>query len=101
MIVADAATVPLADLDSYDLAIFGDVVEHMPATTAREMVSRLPWQWALISLPIIEYPQGECEGNPYEAHLATWSHADVLAAFPEVCWSWTGTELGIYLLTRD
>jgi SAM-dependent methyltransferase len=98
VIVGDAATIPLDGLD-FDLAVFGDVIEHTPKTRAVEMVERLPWRHALISVPIVEYPQGECDGNPYEAHLATWSADDVLESFP-VVEHWTGVELGVFLLAR-
>jgi hypothetical protein len=58
-------------LTPYDLIVFGDVLEHMTADEARAV-----WQWAkgvarwgLISVPIVHWPQGAEEGNPYEAHV--------------------------------
>jgi hypothetical protein len=46
------------------------------------MLDRIRWhaaqpQAAPLSIPLGEYPQGECEGNPHEAHLVTWTHVDV------------------------
>lgn len=70
----------------YDLAIFGDVMEHM---TKAEAVA--VWQNAgsqqnaghgVISIPIIHYPQGEEEGNPYERHVKEdWTTEEVLDSF--------------------
>jgi hypothetical protein len=38
--------------------------------------------WRLVlGIPVTEYPQGEAEGNPYEAHVSTWSPESVLASF--------------------
>lgn len=56
---------------TYDLVIFGDVLEHM---TREEAISVWKWasgfcKWGLISIPIIHYPQGAEEGNPYEEHI--------------------------------
>lgn len=83
----------------YDLAIFGDVIEHMTKTEAVALVECLPWRLALVSLPIVEYPQGPSEGNPYEAHIATWSHQEMLETFPVVdCYA--GAQIGVYVLER-
>lgn len=95
--IADALRIPLYSLrGSYDLAIFGDVIEHMAKGLAVHMVERIPWKRALISVPIVEYPQGPYEGNPYEEHIATWSAKDVCEAFT-VTKQWTGAELGVFL----
>lgn len=55
----------------YDLVIFGDVLEHMSKKDALTVWSRVKSQatWGMISLPIVHYPQGESEGNPYEEHV--------------------------------
>lgn len=97
VIVGDAS----ADIGwpRYDLAIFGDVVEHLPRDRAVAMVLRLPWRYALISIPLGPYPQGPSEGNPHEAHLSTWSADEVCAAFPVVKWSQEGA-IGVFLLHR-
>jgi predicted TPR repeat methyltransferase len=56
---------------SYDLIIFGDVLEHM---TKAEALSVWAWahrvaRWGLISVPIVHWPQGAEHGNPHEAHV--------------------------------
>ena len=64
-----------------DLVIFGDVLEHMPRRDALTV-----WQDArrhsrrlLLSLPVGIYEQGTEEGNPFEAHVETWTHEECVA----------------------
>lgn len=83
----------------FDLAIFGDVVEHLPAAEGRAMVLRIPWRSALVSIPLGPYPQGESEGNPHEAHRSTWTARDVCEAFPVRKWDQDG-QIGVFLLGR-
>lgn len=72
---------------NYDLVIFGDVLEHM---TKEESIS--VWKktsmfakYAIISIPIIHYPQGEWGGNPYEEHIKDdWSTKEVLETFSNI-----------------
>lgn len=66
----------------YDLVIFGDVIEHMIKADAVAAVDRLMSKYALISIPIGPCPQDGTEENPYEEHLAEWTTAEVLEAFP-------------------
>lgn len=68
----------------YDLVFFGDVIEHMTESEAREVWTRVSAQAraAIISVPIIHYPQGEYEGNPYEIHQEEdWNTERVLETF--------------------
>jgi hypothetical protein len=68
----------------YDLVILGDVLEHMSQADALALwdVIRHNAKAAIISMPIIHYPQGEEEGNPYEAHIEEdWSHDEILSSF--------------------
>mgnify|MGYP003563409188 CR=1 FL=1 len=55
----------------WDLIIFGDVLEHMTEDEALSVWTKASYvaDWGLISVPIIHYPQGEAEGNPYERHV--------------------------------
>lgn len=69
----------------WDLAIFGDVIEHMSKEDAVRMVLEvIPWRHALISIPIGPCPQDGTEENPHEEHVAEWTTAEVLEAFPVV-----------------
>jgi uncharacterized protein (DUF433 family) len=72
---------------NYDLVILGDIVEHMPEADAKAL-----WHFiskeakaAIISIPIIHYPQGAENGNPYEIHVEEdWNTERILEAFPGI-----------------
>ena len=54
---------------TYDLIIFGDVLEHMSEEdSVRVWREAAGARWLLASVPIIHYPQGAEFGNPYEVH---------------------------------
>lgn len=54
------------DFRGYDLAIFGDVLEHLNYQDAFTVLARsCP---AIVQIPFL-YEQGSWEGNDYEAHL--------------------------------
>ena len=76
VLVGNALEVEVPD-KTYDLAIFGDVLEHVAPSEAIWMVERFAWRYAVLSLPVTEYPQGAYMGNHHEAHVATWSAKDV------------------------
>jgi hypothetical protein len=70
-----------------DLIIFGDVLEHLSRTDALELWKRISkkTKYAMISIPVIHYPQGDVEGNPYEIHIEDhWTHEDILETFPGI-----------------
>jgi hypothetical protein len=62
-----------------DLVIFGDVLEHMPASDAREVWyrARQVSRRLVLGIPVRPYPQGEAEGNPWEAHVTDWTAGQV------------------------
>jgi predicted TPR repeat methyltransferase len=68
---------------SYDLIIFGDVLEHM---SKADSLSVWAWahrvaRWGLISLPIVHWPQAGTE-NPHEEHVQDHIHIpDVIADY--------------------
>lgn len=106
--IADASD-PQLNLSAWaepDLAIFGDVIEHIERQRAIEMVWRLPWRHALISLPIGEYIQGPEGGNQHEAHVETWTEQEIVDTFhPVKGWSGPiasepGHRVGVFLLER-
>ena len=71
IIVADIREYDLSDLGRFDIAIAGDVLEHMTAEEAVAVVDKLKSvaDTVIVSIPIGHHPQGECEGNPNEAHI--------------------------------
>jgi len=97
VIVGDARRLRYPEVD---LVIFGDVLEHMTQREAQlcwreaESCARLG---AIISIPVIPYPQGECEGNQHEAHLHTWDHEQVLSTFSWIKEWKIYSEIGVYL----
>lgn len=86
-----------------DLFIFGDVLEHMEMEEAYDVVrNRCHFQYALISLPIGEYPQEGTEENPHEAHVATWHVRDIDALGYPLAGQYVGPGgIGVFLLKGD
>lgn len=95
VIVSDVRTWPLPTCDA---VILGDVLEHFtkPEAVAVWEKARKAAGHVLLSLPIVEYPQGPSEDNPHEAHLHTWSHDQVLELGGIIDYS-LGDEIGVYL----
>lgn len=70
-----------------DLVILGDILEHMTKEDALALWTRirLEAKAAVISIPIIHFPQGESSGNPYETHVEDhWTHEEILSTFPGI-----------------
>lgn len=85
---------------NYDLVMFGDVLEHMSEQEAVELWKKAADQarYAIITIPIIHYPQGAYAGNPYEIHHEEdWNTSRVLAAFPGIIEHVEFAETGAYL----
>ena len=87
-----------------DLVLFGDILEHMTQEQALAVVGKAlgAAPYVMISIPIIDYPQHELEGNPFQRHVKEdWSHAEVCASFPEtVVTCFVHNSIGVYFLTR-
>ena len=48
----------------------------------------------------VHYPQDAFEGNHFEIHVKDdWSHEEMMDTFPQIVKSWTGREIGCYLLS--
>ena len=68
--------------DLYEFVIFGDVLEHMTKDEAVRVFDKVNSS-AIISIPIVHWPQGHEHGNPYEEHVKDdWSVQEVLDTFP-------------------
>jgi cyclopropane fatty-acyl-phospholipid synthase-like methyltransferase len=84
----------------YDLVIMGDVLEHMTkeeAVAIWDKVSKNA-KAAIISIPIIHYPQGEYEGNPYEEHVKDdWTTDEVLNTFDNITEFMEYESVGVFL----
>lgn len=81
VINADARKLDWNELGKFDLAIAGDVLEHMTKEEAIMLVDKIleNCKTLLISIPIVHMPQDAVEGNPFEIHVKDdWSHDEVL-----------------------
>ena len=82
-----------------DVIILGDVLEHLQFDEALDLWDRAraaAHKAVFLSLPIVDYPQGECEGNDHEAHLHTWSHDLVMTSLRGIVDHATYREIGVY-----
>ena len=89
---------------TYDIAFLGDVVEHMTKEEAVSTVTNLLEHitYVFISIPIVHYPQGEFDSNPYEAHIKDdWSNQEVIDTFGQhIVVSSVENEIGVYVLSK-
>jgi hypothetical protein len=89
-----------------DLVIFGDVLEHMERDDAVALLQKTEAAGAwniLVSLPIVEAPQGQVDGNPYEEHVHHWDADDmdqVLAGLGGRIEAMRGDTLGVWWWSR-
>lgn len=84
----------------YDMVFMGDVLEHMTKEEALTLWTKASKEAgvAVLSVPIIHFPQHEYEGNPYEIHVKEdWSHDEVMATFPGITAYRTFDVTGIYM----
>lgn len=99
LIIEDARKVDYSALGHFDVAIAGDVLEHMTEDEAKALVDNLKkiCDTLIISIPIGHYPQGESEGNPHEQHVVDdWSDERVRSVFGDPKWGVVDGEIGVY-----
>jgi hypothetical protein len=80
----------------------GDVIEHMPYDDAVELLNRAKSaaDEIMVSVPIVEFCQGEMGGNAHEAHLYHWGFEEMAAQLPG-CETWRGEVVGRFWWKRD
>ena len=103
LIVEDARKVDYGNIGTFDVAIAGDVLEHMELDEARDVVHKLREisDTVIVSIPIGHYPQGEYAGNPYEKHVVDdWTNDRILKVFGSPTWSVIDNEIGIYAWSK-
>ena len=68
VIVADVRYLDFIKLGPSDVVLFGDMLEHMSANEARDVLARaaMKSRFMALSIPIGHWPQDEIEGNPFE-----------------------------------
>lgn len=71
----------------YDLAILGDVLEHMPKSQGLDVLHYLTYRTRYLW---VQYPnryrQGSLGGYPSEAHVSIWTRADFDALNADYLW---------------
>lgn len=99
MVVVD--DVRQARLPDVDLAIAGDVLEHISQLDAEILVTRLLHhaRHVLISVPVVHYDQGIMEGNPFETHLWHPTHEWAMDVLRPNAWV-KGDVVGAYWRCR-
>ena len=109
VIVADIRYLDFIKLGPSDVALFGDMLEHMPADEARDVLSQaaMKSRFMILSIPIGHWPQDEVEGNPFETHVEdNLSHADIQDIVPNLCGGQAmvnneGQGLGVYFTATN
>jgi hypothetical protein len=97
----NALTMPLEWLlPSYDLTIYGDILEHLAYEDAVTMVKRLPGVVGLLSIPMIggiHEHQEAFGGSEYERHRSFWTPQLVNETFT-VAAQKTTSNIGVFIV---
>jgi tetratricopeptide (TPR) repeat protein len=103
LLIGDAREVPNESTEKYSVAFCGDVLEHMTKDDAMKLHASLldMCDYVVVSVPIIDFPQDEEEGNPYQAHLATWDHVQALSSFGWIRTWYKGSVVGVYVSSKN
>ena len=109
VIVADVRYLDFIKLGPSDVMLFGDMLEHMSANEARDVLARaaMKSRFLALSIPIGQWPQDEIEGNPFEVHVEDdLSHADIQDIVPDLCGGQAmvndqGQGLGVYFAATN
>jgi len=101
VIVEDARTWP--HFDHCDVAICGDVLEHMTSEEAKALIEKLLdcADVVIASIPIGYWPQGEAEGNPHERHVQdNLTHEDIRLWAGPLRHHHQDGEIGVYVWSK-
>jgi hypothetical protein len=79
--IGDMRTFNYSMLD-VDLVIAADVLEHVDREECIGLLDLLKdrYPWIIVTIPIVDCPQGPYQGNVYEAHLYQWRAAEFAEA---------------------
>jgi SAM-dependent methyltransferase len=91
-------------LGTFDLCFMGDVLEHITKEESIKVVDEAlaHCKRIIISIPVVHFPQGALEDNPYEIHVKDdWSDEEVKSTFPYIIDSTVEGKIGVYLLGKD
>lgn len=87
----------------YDVVILGDVLEHLPAGAARDVLARCRRhsREVIVSVPFLS-EQGAWGGNPFETHhQPDLTPALVAERFPAACALGVNERIGVYTVPGD
>ena len=104
LINIDARKIDYSTIGKFDVAIAGDVLEHMTEIDAQALIQNLKQiaDTVIISIPIGYYPQDEYAGNPYEKHITdNWTDTHVKEVFGRPDWSVVDKEIGVYVWSNQ
>lgn len=100
----DVRNVNIDNLGPIDITFMGDVLEHITKEESIKLVDSVMKisKHAVISIPIIDWPQNERHGNPFEKHVKDdWSDEEVMATFSKyIKKSVAGNRIGVYWLEQ-
>lgn len=103
VILGDLRTISYDQLGLFDLCFLGDVLEHMEKEDSIKVVNAVLniSKRIIISIPIVHFPGGESEGNPYQEHVKDdWSDEEVRETFPHILDGFREKKIGVYLLGK-
>jgi len=97
--IEDANNVDYETLGSFDIAVLGDVLEHMEEIKAKDLFNKISKvaDTVIVSIPIGNYPQDAYDGNPYEEHITNnWTPERVHFVFGKPDFSHVENEIGVF-----
>jgi hypothetical protein len=106
IINTDARKIDWRSAGRFDVALAGDVLEHMTKEEAIALVDDILafCDTLIVSIPIVHYPQGAHEGNPHEEHVKDdWTHDEVVSTWGDLIvqdWHHQAGDVGVYWLTK-
>jgi len=79
LIQDDIMNVPDETLSRFDVAIMGDILEHLSKDDAVSIINRLKknMKEIYLSIPVTVCIQGAANGNPFEEHKYHWSDKEI------------------------
>jgi len=100
IIIEDVRLLDFSKLPRFDVAIAGDVLEHMTAEEALDVFNKLRSvaNIVVISMPVIYFPYKPVFGNPYQEHIVDdWDDKKIRKAFGEPTWGHVDGQTGVYI----
>lgn len=105
IIISDIYDVNWDTLGVFDIVILGDVLEHMDQSRGVEVIEKAVNHAAFVvlSLPIIDYPQGASYGNQHEAHVEQYTPQKIerILSPYHILASYEGDIIGAYIFRKN